>query len=64
MPLYPYDPYEEVLSELDEDFTDSNNNGVWDKGEPLVDTNNNGVRDEYRPATLPDRTHIMGKCNC
>ena len=63
MPLYPYDPYEEVLSELDEDFTDSNNNGVWDQGEPLVDTNNNGVRDEYRPATLPDRTHIMGTDN-
>ena len=35
MPLYPFDPYEEVLTELDEDYTDSNNNGIWDIGEPL-----------------------------
>ena len=46
MPLYPYDPYEEVLSELDEEFTDTNNNGFWDKGEPLIDDNKNGIRDE------------------
>ena len=45
MPLYPYDPYEEVVSELDEDFTDLNNNKIWDKGEPLVDNNNNGLRE-------------------
>ena len=60
MPLYPYDPYEEVISELDEDFTDSNKNGIWDKGEPLIDDNNNGIRDEYRPPSLPDSFHIMG----
>ena len=60
MPLYPFDPYEEVLTELDEDYTDSNNNGIWDIGEPLVDNNNNGLRDEYRPPTVPDRYHIMG----
>jgi len=63
MPLYPYNPYEEVLSELDEDFTDTNGNGIWDKGEPLVDDNNNGLRDEYRPTTLPDKFHIMGTYN-
>ena len=60
MPLYPFDPYEEVLTELDEDYTDSNNNGIWDIGEPLIDNNNNGLRDEYRPPTVPDRYHIMG----
>ncbi len=63
MPLYPFDPYEEVLSELDEDYTDINNNGVWDIGEPLIDNNNNGLRDEYRPPTIPDRYHIMGTDN-
>ncbi len=60
MPLYPFDPYEEVLTELDEDYSDSNNNGIWDIGEPLIDNNNNGLRDEYRPPTVPDRYHIMG----
>ena len=63
MPLYPYDPYEEVVSELDEDFTDLNNNKIWDKGEPLVDNNNNGLRDTYRPPTMPDNYHIMGTDN-
>ena len=63
MPLYPYDPYEEVLSELDEDFTDVNDNGVWDNDEPLVDENNNGIHDQYRPATSPDKYHIMGTDN-
>ena len=60
MPLYPYDPYEEVLSELDESFTDNNNNGVYDVGEPWVDDNNNGIRDEYRPPKTPMNSHIMG----
>ena len=63
MPLYPYDPYEEVLSELDEEFTDTNNNGIWDEGEPLIDDNNNGIRDEYRPPSTPDSYHIMGTDN-
>jgi len=63
MPLYPYDPYEEVLSELDEEFTDINNNGFWDEGEPLIDDNNNGIRDEYRPPSTPDSYHIMGTDN-
>ena len=63
MPLYPYDPFEEVLSELDEDFTDINNNGIWDNEEPLVDANKNGIRDEYRPPTTPDSHHIMGTDN-
>ena len=59
MPLYPYDPFEEVLSERDEEFTDMNSNGVWDNNEPLVDNNNNGLHDQYRPATTPDNYHIM-----
>ena len=63
MPLYPYDPYEEVLSELDEEFIDNNNNGVWEEGESFTDNNNNGIRDEYRPTTLPDNIHIMGTDN-
>ena len=63
MPLYPYDPYEEVLSELDEEFSDTNNNGFWDEGEPLIDDNSNGIRDEYRPPTIPDSHHIMGTDN-
>ena len=63
MPLYPYDPFEEVLSELDEEFTDTNNNGFWDDGEPLIDDNSNGTRDEYRPPTIPDSHHIMGTDN-
>jgi len=60
MPLYPYDPYEEVLSELDEEFTDINGNGYWDKNEPLIDNNRNGIRDEYRPPSIPDSYHVMG----
>ena len=63
MPLYPYDPYEEVLSELDEDYIDENNNGKWDKGETLSDINNNNIRDEYRPPSLPDAYHVMGTDN-
>jgi len=63
MPIYPYDPFEEVLSERDEKFTDINNNGIWDNNEPLIDDNNNGVHDQYRPATTPDNYHIMGTDN-
>ena len=63
MPMYPYDPFEEVLSELDEEYTDTNDNGVWDVGEPLSDTNNNGKQDQYRPPTVPDSYHVMGTDN-
>ena len=28
--LYPYDPYEEVISEKDEQFSDLNKNAIWD----------------------------------
>ena len=63
MPLYPYDPLEEVLSELDEEYTDNNNNGIWDIDEPFFDDNNNGKQDEYRPPTVPDQYHIMGTDN-
>ena len=63
MPIYPYDPFEEVLSELDEEYTDVNSNGIWDIEEPLVDNNNNGKQDEYRPPTTPDAHNIMGTDN-
>ena len=61
MKLYPYGPYEEVLSELDEDFTDLNQNGKWDKSETFIDNNENGIRDEFRPATFPDKYYIFVK---
>ena len=63
MPLYPFGPYEEVLSERDEQFKDLNKNGKWDIGEPFEDTNNNGERDEYYPALFPDSINILGTDN-
>ena len=63
LPLYPYGPFEEVLSELDEDFEDINQNGLWDQSEPFIDENNNGIRDEFRPATFPDKYYILGTDN-
>ena len=63
MPIYPFGPYEEVLSERDELYIDSNNNGKWDKGELFTDNNNNGQRDEYYPATFPDNINILGTDN-
>ena len=44
MPIYPFDPYEEVLSERDELYHDKNNNGRWDEGESFIDENNNGIK--------------------
>ena len=63
MPLYPYDPYEDVLSELDEQYTDLNGNSKWDVNEPFIDTNGDGKLNQYRPATFPDSIHIMGTDN-
>ena len=39
--LYPYDPFEDVMSEKDEEFTDNNSNGKWGSGEFFVDENDN-----------------------
>ena len=63
MPLYPYNPYEDVLSELDEEYTDFNGNNKWDESEPFIDTNGDGKLNQYRPATFPDSIHIMGTDN-
>ena len=63
MPLYPFGPFEEVLSERDESFKDSNNNGKWDKGETYIDDNDNGEYDSYHPATFPDTINILGTDN-
>ena len=32
MPLYPYHPHEDLSDQLDEKFTDINNNNEWDEG--------------------------------
>ena len=61
--LYPYNPYEEVISEKDEQFTDENNNGKWDKGESFIDENNNGLFDKYKYTNFPNRQHLLGTDN-
>ena len=61
--LYPYNPYEEVISEKDEQFTDENNNGKWDKGEPFIDENNNGLFDKYKYTNFPNGQHLLGTDN-
>jgi len=63
MPLYPFGPFEEVLSERDEEFKDKNKNGKWDKGETFLDENQNGIYDAYFPATFPDSINILGTDN-
>jgi len=63
MPFYPFNPFEEVLSERDELYNDINNNGKYDFTEPFTDENNNGKFDEYRPATFPDSINIIGTDN-
>ena len=63
MPLYPFDPLEEVLSEKDESYSDLNNNNQYDSGEPFIDENMNGEFDEYRPATYPDFINLLGTDN-
>ena len=61
--LYPYNPYEEVISEKDEQFTDKNNNGKWDEGEPFIDENNNGLFDKYKYTNFPNGQHLLGTDN-
>tara|TARA_Y100000739_G_C20580950_1_gene452802 strand:- start:207 stop:1385 length:1179 start_codon:yes stop_codon:yes gene_type:complete len=61
--LYPYNPYEEVISEKDEQFTDENNNGKWDKGESFIDENNNGLFDKYKYTNFPNGQHLLGTDN-
>tara|TARA_B100000959_G_C14977343_1_gene622051 strand:- start:1490 stop:2752 length:1263 start_codon:yes stop_codon:yes gene_type:complete len=63
MPLYPYGPYEDVITERDEPFTDINNNGKWDNNEPFEDNNNNNKRDNYGPAEKPNLINILGTDN-
>ena len=63
MPLYPFDPLEEVLSERDELYSDLNNNKSYDNGEPFIDENQNDKFDEYRPATYPDTVNLLGTDN-
>ena len=63
MPLYPYDPYEEVISEKDEEFTDMNGNGVWDPSEDFIDENGNGIADKYKYTNFPNSQHLLGTDN-
>ncbi len=66
MPFYQYHPHEDLKDELDEQYTDSNQNGKWDEGEIFVDQNQNGKWDEINPPTLPDGLsgrHIIGTDN-
>ncbi|MBV67206.1 MAG: peptide ABC transporter permease [Candidatus Marinimicrobia bacterium] len=63
MPLYPYDPYEEVISEKDEQFTDVNGNGVWDPSENFIDENGNGIADKYKYTNFPNSQHLLGTDN-
>ena len=63
LPLYPYDPYEEVISEKDEQFFDSNSNGKWDLKESFIDENGNGIRDKYKYTNFPSSQHLLGTDN-
>ena len=63
LPLYPYDPYEEVISEKDEQFFDINSNGKWDPEESFIDENGNGVRDKYKYTNFPNSQHLLGTDN-
>ena len=63
MPLYPYDPYEEVISEKDEQFTDMNGNGIWDPSEDFIDENGNGIADKYKYTNFPNSQHLLGTDN-
>ena len=63
LPIYPYDPYEDVISEKDEQLFDLNSNGKWDPGESFIDENGNGIRDKYRYTNFPDSQHLLGTDN-
>ena len=63
LPLYPYNPYEDVISEKDEQFFDLNSNGIWDSGETFIDENDNGILDKYKYTNFPDNQHLLGTDN-
>ena len=63
LPLYPYNPYEDVISEKDEQFFDLNSNGIWDSGETFIDENDNGILDKYKYTNFPDSQHLLGTDN-
>ena len=66
MPFYQYHPHEDLKDQLDEEYTDSNQNGTWDKGETFIDENQNGAWDQRNPPTLPDGLsgrYILGTDN-
>ena len=63
MPFYIYHPHEDLKDELDEEFTDSNRNGQWDKGEKFTDNNGDGLWTENNPPTLPNNKNIAGTDN-
>ena len=54
MPFYPYHPHEDLKDELDEEYDDINNNGIFDIGESFIDENGNGQWNENYPPTLPN----------
>ena len=63
LPIYPYDPYEDVISEKDEQLFDLNSNGKWDPGESFIDENDNGIRDKYKYTNFPNSEHLLGTDN-
>ena len=63
LPLYPYSPFEEVMSEKDEQLFDLNSNGIWDPGENFIDENGNGKFDKYKYTNFPDSNHLLGTDN-
>jgi len=66
MPLYPYHPHEDLKDELDEIYTDLNNDGQYNLGEPFIDENKDGAWNENFPPTLPDGfngRHLLGTDN-
>ena len=63
MPIYPYDPLEDMLSSLSELFDDINGNGIKDDNENFYDSNDNGKFDTFNPPTKPGGNHIFGTDN-
>ena len=66
MPIYPYHPHEDLKDKLDEIYTDLNDNGKYDIGEPFIDQNEDGQWNENNPPTKPDGfsgRHLLGTDN-
>ena len=63
MPLYPFDPFEDAISERDEEYNDANSNGQWDINESFIDENNDGKRNDYGPVTFPNVFNLLGTDN-